>query len=134
MGAALMPAMAAAYSALPQAAVARAASAMEIVQRAGATLGIALLAVILQRGLSARGFQGSLDELDDAPPAQLAAAAAHTFTWALVLTAAALVPAFLLRPKRGRIVSSNVDAPPSGGPRDGAASASSARLPQAGDM
>src|SRR5690242_7003245 len=44
MGAALMPAMAAAYSALPKTAVARAASAMEIVQRAGATLGIALLA------------------------------------------------------------------------------------------
>ena len=51
MGATLMPAMAAAYQALPEAAVARAASALEIVQRAGATLGIALLAVILQHGL-----------------------------------------------------------------------------------
>ena len=51
MGATLMPAMAAAYQVLPEAAVARAASALEIVQRAGATLGIALLAVILQHGL-----------------------------------------------------------------------------------
>ena len=51
MGATLMPAMAAAYQALPEAAVARAASALEIVQRAGATLGIALLAVILQLSL-----------------------------------------------------------------------------------
>ena len=69
---------------------------MEIVQRAGATLGIALLAVILQRSLSARGFHGTLDDLDDAPPDQLAAAAAHTFTWALVLTAATLIPALML--------------------------------------
>ena len=54
MGATLMPAMAAAYQVLPEAAVARAASALEIVQRAGATLGIALLAVILQHGLTPR--------------------------------------------------------------------------------
>ena len=60
MGATLMPAMAAAYQVLPEAAVARAASALEIVQRAGATLGIALLAVILQHGLTTRvpGFHG----------------------------------------------------------------------------
>jgi EmrB/QacA subfamily drug resistance transporter len=100
MGAALMPAMAAAYSALPEAAVARAASAMEIVQRAGATVGIALLAVVLQRALNASGFHGSLDDLDDAPAAALVSAAGHTFTWALVLTALALIPAFLLPRRR----------------------------------
>ena len=102
MGAALLPAMAAAYSALPEAAVARAASAMEIVQRAGATLGIALLAIVLQQSLSARGFHGSLDDLDDAPPAQLAAAAAHTFTVALILTALTLIPALLLPSRRAQ--------------------------------
>src|SRR4051794_14541512 len=101
MGASLMPAMAAAYSALPEAAVARAASALEIVQRAGATLGIAVLALVLQQSLSARGFHGSIDDLDQAPPAQLAAAAGHTFVWTLVLTALALVPALLL-PRRER--------------------------------
>jgi EmrB/QacA subfamily drug resistance transporter len=103
MGAALMPAMAAAYSALPEAAVARAASALEIVQRAGATLGIALLAVVLQGALTERGFTGSLDDLDSAPPADLAAAAAHTFTWAIALTAVTLIPALLLaRPRVAR--------------------------------
>src|SRR3954454_16555889 len=51
MGATLMPAMPAAYAALPQSAVARASSALEIVQRAGATLGIAVLALTLQHAL-----------------------------------------------------------------------------------
>ena len=100
MGATLMPAMAAAYQALPEAAVARAASALEIVQRAGATLGIALLAVILQHSLATRGFHGSLDTLDDAPVEPLTAAAGQTFTWALVLTALTLVPALLLPRRR----------------------------------
>ena len=62
MGATLMPAMAAAYIALPPAAVARAASALEIVQRAGASIGIALLAVVLQHGLGTRGIDGSLSD------------------------------------------------------------------------
>ena len=53
MGATLMPAMAAGYAALPREAVARAASALEIVQRVGALLGIALLAVVFQHGLAA---------------------------------------------------------------------------------
>jgi EmrB/QacA subfamily drug resistance transporter len=97
MGATLMPAMAAAYQVLPEAAVARAASALEIVQRAGATLGIALLAVTLQHGLATRGFHG---ELDDAPAAAAAPAAAHTFVWALILTALALFPALLLPRRR----------------------------------
>ena len=97
MGATLMPAMAAAYQALAPEAMARAASALEIVQRAGATFGIALLAVILQHGLTTRvpGFHGTLSTVEDASPAlraelaaPLAAAAGHTFTWALVLTAA----------------------------------------------
>ena len=57
MGATLMPAMAAGYAALPEEAVARAASALEIVQRVGALLGIALLAVIFQHGLVAARFR-----------------------------------------------------------------------------
>jgi EmrB/QacA subfamily drug resistance transporter len=109
MGATLMPAMAAAYQALPPEAMARAASALEIVQRAGATLGIALLAVILQHGLTTRvpGFEGTLSTVEDASPAlraelagPLTAAAGHTFTWALALTAATLVPALLLPRRR----------------------------------
>jgi EmrB/QacA subfamily drug resistance transporter len=92
MGATLMPAMAAAYQALPEAQVARAASALEIVQRAGASLGIALLAVLLQRRVGA----GSLSDLDHIP----GSAASWTFVWALVLTALALIPALFLPPRR----------------------------------
>jgi EmrB/QacA subfamily drug resistance transporter len=97
MGATLMPAMAAAYQVLPPAAVARAASALEIVQRAGATLGIAVLAVILQHALATHGFHGALD---DAPPAAATPAAAQAFMWALVLTALAFAPALLLPRRR----------------------------------
>jgi MFS family permease len=96
MGATLMPAMAAGYAALPEAAVARAASALEIIQRVGALLGIAVLAVVLQHGLAQRGFDGGLDTLEDAPLEPLAAAAATSFTWALALTALTLVPAAVL--------------------------------------
>lgn len=96
MGATLMPAMAAGYAALPAEAVARAASALEIVQRVGAMVGIAILAVVLQHGLAARGFDGGLDTLEGAPREPLAAAATTTFVWALVLTALALIPALAL--------------------------------------
>jgi len=96
MGATLMPAMAAGYAALPSEAVARAASALEIVQRVGALLGIALLAVVLQHGLAQRGFDGGLEALEAAPREPLAAAATSTFVWALVLTALALLPALAL--------------------------------------
>jgi EmrB/QacA subfamily drug resistance transporter len=97
MGATLMPAMAAGYAALPPAAVARAASALEIVQRVGALLGIALLAVVFQHGLARRGFDGGLDTLEAAPREPLAAAASSAFVWALILTALALLPALALR-------------------------------------
>jgi MFS family permease len=106
MGATLMPAMAAAYQVLPPAAVARAASALEIVQRAGASIGIALLAVVLEHGLSTRVPGLGLGALEDLSPGArerlaepLTAAAGTTFAWALVLTALAVLPAVLL-PRR----------------------------------
>jgi EmrB/QacA subfamily drug resistance transporter len=107
MGATLMPAMAAAYQALPTAAVARAASALEIVQRAGASLGIALLAALLEHGVRSRvpGFAGlaAVDRLGPAARAGLespfAASAADAFAWAIALTALSLLPALLL-PRR----------------------------------
>ncbi len=101
MGATLMPAMAAAYQALPQAAVARAASLLEIVQRVGASLGIALLAVILQHGL--HGL--TLSALEDMPAAarpDLGAPFSTAFAWAVALTAITIVPALLL-PRRAPV-------------------------------
>jgi MFS family permease len=96
MGATLMPAMAAGYAALPPEAVARASSALEIVQRVGALLGIALLAVVLQHALARNGFDGGLDTLGSAPREPLVAAANTTFVWAVILTALALLPALVL--------------------------------------
>ena len=101
MGATLMPAMAAAYQALPQAAVARAASLLEIVQRVGASLGIALLAVVLQQSL--HGL--TLSALEDMPAAarpDLGAPFATAFAWAVALTAITIVPALLL-PRRAPV-------------------------------
>ena len=65
--------------------------------------------VILQHGLTTRvpGFEGTLDTVENASPAvraslsePLTAAAGHTFTWALILTALTLFPALLLPRRR----------------------------------
>jgi EmrB/QacA subfamily drug resistance transporter len=98
MGATLMPAMAAAYQALPPEHVARAASLLEIAQRVGASVGIALLAVVLEHGLGGR----TLSELEDMPAAarpDLGDPFSTAFAWAVALTALTLVPALLL-PRR----------------------------------
>ena len=100
MGATLMPAMAAAYSGAARGRRGARASALEIVQRAGATLGIALLALILQQSL-APAASTARSTTSTGPARPLTAAAGHTFVWALVLTALALVPALLL-PRRER--------------------------------
>ena len=100
MGATLMPAMAAAYQVLPEAAVARAASALEIVQRAGATLGIALLAVILQHGLArARLPRHARDSTTPRPPRLARRRGAHVHVGADPHRADA-VPALLLPRRR----------------------------------
>jgi EmrB/QacA subfamily drug resistance transporter len=101
MGATLMPAMAAAYQALPPEHVARAASLLEIVQRVGASVGIALLAVVLEHGLDGR----TLSALEDTPAAarpDLGPAFSTTFAWAVVLTAITFIPALLL-PRRAPV-------------------------------
>jgi EmrB/QacA subfamily drug resistance transporter len=81
IGAAMMPAMAAAYATLQSAQVPRATSTLNALQRVGGSVGTALLAVVLQH--EARGRP-------------IASAFGHTFVWAAALTAAAVVPALLL--------------------------------------
>jgi MFS family permease len=82
LGATMMPAMAAAYATLQPAAVPRATSALNVVQRIGGSLGTAILAVILQHEIRSGG--------------QRPEAFAHTFTWVVVMTAIALLPALVL--------------------------------------
>ena len=76
IGSSMMPAMAAAYATLDSAAVPRATSALNVMQRIGGSLGTALLAVVLQGEISDRlpraagGGGATLERLPDAVRAQ----------------------------------------------------------------
>lgn len=103
LGMTMMPAMAAAYQTLSRAAVPRATSLINIVRTVGGSVGTAVLTVVLERQLTARipGSDGSLQALAgtgdvSAIAGPLADAFAHTFWWAVGLTALALIPAWFL--------------------------------------
>ncbi|WP_439385379.1 MDR family MFS transporter [Amycolatopsis lexingtonensis] len=78
LGAATTPGMTTLYGSLERSRIPRAASAFNVVNRIGGSLGTALLAAILHHALTA-----------SAPPA----AFGTTFTWALALSALTLIPA-----------------------------------------
>jgi MFS family permease len=113
MGLAMMPTMTAAMQAVPPGAIARTSTAMNIIRQAGASIGTAVLSVILassiKTNLSGAGFghrgggSGGLSGLRHIPAAQhvaiagpLANAFGSTFVWAIVLIGAALIPALAL--------------------------------------
>jgi EmrB/QacA subfamily drug resistance transporter len=103
LGATIMPLMAAAYAALPPTAIPRATSAINTIQRLGASVGTAVLAVVLQRAIVADVPRLGGAALDPLPPdtrAHIAPALANAFGqafWvAFALTAIAIVPALLL--------------------------------------
>ncbi len=105
MGATITPSMAAAFGAVERAAIPAATAAIGTIQRIAGSLGTALLAVTLTRAMTARlpGFHGSIagaGALAAGDPGHvlpaLASAFSITFRVALVLTAAALVPALAL--------------------------------------
>ena len=111
MGLAMMPNMTAAMQAVPPAAIARTSTAMNIIRQAGASIGTAVLSVILASAITANltGILGSrasgshsngIATLQHLPPRAHAAVAgplsdafASTFVWALVLIVVALIPA-----------------------------------------
>jgi EmrB/QacA subfamily drug resistance transporter len=111
MGLAMMPNMTAAMQAVPATAIARTSTAMNIIRQAGASIGTAVLSVILASAItsnlsavvgsraSATG-SGGLAALQHLPAgahaaiqAPLASAFSSTFVWALVLILVALIPA-----------------------------------------
>jgi len=106
IGSSMMPSMAAAYASLERAAVPRATSALNVVQRVGGSLGTALLAVVLQGqikdqlGGAGGAGGGTLERLPDNVRARvaepLADAFAATFWWAVGMSVLALVPAVVL--------------------------------------
>jgi len=101
----MMPAISAAYQTLRPSQVPRASTAINIVQRVGASIGTALVAVVLEHQISVQvhGLSGGLSAVDSAKPAvvakvaqPLATAFGNTFWWVLAMTALALGPALLL--------------------------------------
>ena len=94
LGFTMMPAMAAAYSTLERWQVPRATPMLNVVQRVGGSLGTALLAVVLQHQLARAPSRA---------PEAVATGFAHTYWWAMAITALALVPAVVLaRVQRSR--------------------------------
>ncbi len=96
LGASTMPAMAGAYATLDAAAMARAASVLNVMKRVGGSLGVALLAVVLEHQLPGAG--GSVAERP-ASSAVVADSFEKSFWWVLGFCAIALVPASFL-PRR----------------------------------
>jgi EmrB/QacA subfamily drug resistance transporter len=106
IGSSMMPSMAAAYASLERAAVPRATSALNVMQRVGGSIGTALLAVVLQGqikdqlGGAGGAGGGTLERLPDNVRARvaepLADAFAATFWWAVGISVVALVPAIVL--------------------------------------
>jgi MFS family permease len=108
MGLAMMPTMTAAMQAVPATAIARTSTAMNIIRQGGASIGTAILSVILAAyitadlGSHASGGSG-LEQIQKLSPAEqaavkgpLASAFASSFVWALVLLAVAFIPALFM--------------------------------------
>ncbi len=87
MGMAMMPTMTAAMQAVPKAAIARTSTAMNILRQSGASIGTAILSVLLA---------SAIGDAHSRAPEPLAEAFAHTFRWGLALLALALVPALAM--------------------------------------
>lgn len=103
LGATITPSMAAAYQSLPRSEVPAATSALHTIQRLGASVGTAVLAVVLQRAITAdvpAVDGGALGPLAPADRERVSVALAHafgsTFWVALALIAIAMVPALLM--------------------------------------
>jgi EmrB/QacA subfamily drug resistance transporter len=87
MGLAMMPTMTAAMQAVPAAAIARTSTAMNILRQSGASIGTAILSVILSSAIADKHSRA-------AEP--LAEAFGGTFVWGVALLALAIVPALAM--------------------------------------
>jgi EmrB/QacA subfamily drug resistance transporter len=110
MGLSMMPTMTAAMQAVPPSAIARTSTAMNIIRQSGASIGTAILSVLLASAISdhlLRGAHpsggGGFEALHDlsgpgraAVAEPLAEAFASTFVWGLALLALAFIPALAM--------------------------------------
>ena len=109
MGFTMMPTFSGAMQSIRRETVARATTSLNILQQTGASIGTAVLSVVLASSLSARlggAAHGGIGAAAHVPPAvraqiapRMADAFGHTFWWALALLAAALIASLVL-PKR----------------------------------
>jgi EmrB/QacA subfamily drug resistance transporter len=104
MGFSMMPTMTAAMQAVPAAAIARTSTAMNIIRQGGASIGTAILSVILTAYITTNlGHTGGVSAIRELSPAQveaakepLASSFASTFVWALVMLGIAFIPALFM--------------------------------------
>ena len=109
MGLSMMPTMTAAMQAVPAAAIARTSTAMNIIRQGGASIGTAVLSVLLSSAIAANltgtipSGENGFEALHNLPPGArekasepLAEAFASTFVWGLVLLAIAFIPALAM--------------------------------------
>ena len=122
MGATMMPAMSAAYQTLQRQQIARATTALNIIQRVGGSVGTAFLSVVLTHQLSSRlpgagerglGAAQSIPEgARDAIAPAIADAFGNTFWFAAGIIALAVIPALMLPRKKFVPPATAGDAPP----------------------
>ena len=105
LGFTMMPAMASAYALLQRHQVPRATPMLNVLQRVGGSIGVAVLAVVLERQL--RGAHG---------PTEVAGAFANTYWWSLALVLVAVIPATLLalEQRKTRARARAAEVPPDG--------------------
>jgi EmrB/QacA subfamily drug resistance transporter len=135
LGLAMQPAMAAAYQTLDRAHLAQATAALTSIQRVGSSIGVALIAVVLEhqiRALIPATDGAGLGAIEQAPGGagplapELAHAFAHASWWALALTALAVIPALLL-PRTRPELKTESSPPDARRPRQNAAAGSRPR-------
>ena len=104
LGMSMMPSMSAGYQTLEQSQVPRATTTINIVRQVGASLGTAVLAVILQRQIVSSvggGHAGGLlgggsSSIPAAVKGPIASAFGHSFWWAVGLSLLCIIPALML--------------------------------------
>jgi MFS family permease len=92
LGGSMMPAMAAAYATLERRQVPRATPMLNVLQRIGGSLGVAIFTVILENGIEDRARHG------EGP----VGAFGHTYLIAVGVALLALIPALILRREEAR--------------------------------
>jgi EmrB/QacA subfamily drug resistance transporter len=130
MGLSMMPTMTAAMQSVPRESIPRVSTAMNIIRQAGASIGTAVVTVLLSSAIKdrlgsvpavAHGGGNAFASLQHVPPAleskilgPLADAFGQTFVWAMAMLAVAFVPALWLavrRPKSTTAAPVSTDAP-----------------------